>query len=202
MSRRGRPRHLLYRAGAFALLVAVVLAGPLMLATAGPAAAAPPALRLTLAARTVAGGRPTIEMLARLAAPGDPTATDRAIKGVTITFAVHLDEFTGAPLLTLGSATTNAAGDARLTYSPTFGGRQPLVATATDSSGNTLATATTSYRATAAVHPFAGSTEAIRPDGAIGRVVVGVLLGIVALLWIVLITVVVRVQRSREATPL
>ncbi len=205
MTRRVRRRHLLCRlrrAGACALLAALALTGPLVLAAASPAAAAPPALRLTLAAKPLARARPTVEVLARLAAtPGGPGAAHRALEGVTVTFAVHLDEFAGAPLLTLGAATTDAAGDARLTYAPTFSGRQALVATATDTAGATLATATTSYRAIASVHPFAGSTEAIRPDGAIGRVVVGVLLGILALLWIVLVTVVVRVQRNRGATP-
>ncbi len=203
MSRTGRRRLLFRRAGAWALPAARVLSGALVFASAHPAAAGAPAPRLTLQAKAVARDRPTVELLARLATPGAPgAATHRALGGVTVTFAVHLDEFATAPLLALGSATTDAAGEARLTYTPTFTGRQALVATATDAAGDSLATATTRYQATAAAHPLADGAEATRPDGVIGKVVVGVLLGLVALLWIVLVTVVVRVQRNPGATPL
>ena len=195
MSRHG-PRRRQLRPGVPAIiLAAMVLAGMAWL-SAGPAAGAGRASRLAVSARPVPDRRPEVELIARLGAPGGATAGKKAsLDGVTVTFSVHLLEFSGAPLLVLGSATTDAAGTARLDYDPTFTGRQALVATATDAAGNDLATATTSYTATAAAHPLAQTLEAVRPDGAIGHVVVGVLLGIVALLWIVLVSVVVRVHR-------
>jgi hypothetical protein len=193
---------------AAAVLAGLVLAGLLVVATAGPAAAGGSSPHLALRARAVPGGRPAVELVARLGEPGEPgvpgaPAGGKASRagGVTVTFSVHLPEFAGAPLLVLGSATTDRAGEARLTYRPTFTGRQALVATATGTTGATIAAATTSYSAPAAVHPLAGTAEAVRPDGTIGQVVVGVLLGVVVLLWIVLVSVVVRVHRHVGASP-
>ena len=192
-----------FRCGhAAAVLGGILLAGLLVLATAGPAAAGGSSPHLALRARAVPGGQPAVELVARLGEPGAPVG-GKATRagGVTVTFSVHLPEFAGAPLLVLGSATTDRAGEARLTYRPTFTGRQALVATATGTTGATIAAATTSYSAAAAVHPLAGTAEAVRPDGTIGQVVVGVLLGVVVLLWIVLVSVVVRVHRQVGASP-
>ena len=197
MSGTGRWSSLLLRTTAWVLLAGLVLAGMLVVAAPRPAAAVAPAPRLTLRARETPGQRPELELVARLASPrGGPSAAARgALGGVTVTFAIHLDEFAGAPLLTLGSATTNAVGEAGLAYAPTFSGRQAIVATATDAAGATVATATTTYLATAATHPLAGRAEAARPDGRIGRVIVAVLLALVVLLWVLLVAVVVRAQR-------
>jgi hypothetical protein len=185
------------------VLGGLVLAGILVLATAGPAAAGGSSPHLALRAVAVPGGRPAVELVARLAEPGAPVG-GKATRagGVTVTFSVRVPEFAGAPLLVLGSSTTDRAGEARLTYRPTFTGRQALVATAADTTGATIAAATTTYSAPAAVHPLAGTAEAVRPDGAIGQVVVGVLLGVVVLLWVVLVSVVVRVHRQVGASPL
>jgi hypothetical protein len=101
--------------------------------------------------------------------------------------------------LVLGSAKTDASGSAHFSYEPTWTGAQHLVATATGASGSTIATATTSFTALAAVTPLANELQATRPDGGIGKVVVGTLLGIVVVLWIVLMTVLVRVRRSASA---
>lgn len=198
MRREGpRRRHRGHRA---AVLGAIALAGVLSLGTAGSAAGSSPAPRLAVSARTVPGRPPAVELFARLGEPSEVISGKKTpLGGVTVTFSVHLPEFSGSPLLVLGSATTDAAGEAHLTYDPTFAGRQALVATATDALGNSLATAATSYTATAAANPLAATAEAVRPDGTIGQVVVGVLLGIVALLWIVLVSVVVRVHRRTEA---
>ena len=196
MSGTGHWPPLLLRTTAWVLLAGLVLAGMLVAAAPRPAAAVAPAPRLTLRARETPGQRPELELVARLALPRGPSAAARgALGGVTVTFAIHLDEFAGAPLLTLGSATTNAVGEAGLAYAPTFSGRQAIVATATDAAGATVATATTTYLATAATHPLAGRAEAARPDGRIGRVIVAVLLALVALLWVLLVGVVVRAQR-------
>ncbi|MHB1785684.1 MAG: hypothetical protein ACYCS7_05970, partial [Acidimicrobiales bacterium] len=101
----------------------------------------------------------------------------------------------------LGWATTDDLGVASYTYHPTWTGRQSLVASATNAAGATLASATTSVAAASAAQPFAAGAEAVRPDGTIGRVVVGVLLAILALLWVVLVIVVVRVHRGVTPSP-
>lgn len=88
---------------------------------------------------------------------------------------------------------------ATLAYRPTWTARQSFVATASDAAGATLASATASFVATSASHPFAGTVQALRPDGSIGRAVTGVLLGVVALLWIALLAVVVRVNLGLRA---
>jgi hypothetical protein len=115
-----------------------------------------------------------------------------------VSFSVHLSQFAGAPLLTLGTATTDARGVATFTYRPTWAGRQELVATVTTAAGTEVGS-TTAFTATSAVHPFAGTVQAARPDGTIGRWVAGVLLGIVASLWVALIAVVVRVNTGLGA---
>ncbi len=201
-TRARRPRIGLHAILARLLLGGLVLGFALVPATVQAVAAPGAAPRLTLSARPLLTGRPAVELLARLAPSGAPAGGQhRGLGGVMVTFAVHLDEFAGAPLLTLGSATTDRAGDAHITYTPTFTGRQALTATATDASGNTIATAAASYLVTAAVNPLAGTAQAVRPDGGIGKVVVGVLLGLVVLLWIVLVAIVVRVtQRSPRAS--
>lgn len=192
MTRSGRQPRSYRPAAAITPLAGMLLAGLILLGAASPAAAANPARRLSLSARSVIGHSPAVVLLATLKQAASLPGHKAALRGLKVTFSVHLEEFSGSPLLVLGSAMTNSAGEARFTYKPTFAGRQALVATATDSVGNTVASATTSYIAIAAVHPLARMAEAARPDGAIGKVVVGVLLGIVVLLWIVLASVVVR----------
>lgn len=184
-------------AGAATALSGLLFAGLILLgAAASPAAAASSSPRLSLTARSAAGHSPAIVLLATLKEAARSPGHKATLRGLTVTFSVHLEEFSGAPLLVLGSATTNSAGEARFTYKPTFAGRQALVAAAADSAGNTVASATTSYVAAGAVHPLARMAEAARPDGAIGKAVVGVLLAIVVLLWIVLVSVVVRARRG------
>ncbi len=153
-------------------------------ATVGPS--------LRLAAAPAPGNAHTVDLVATVQEPAGQSSS--ALSGISVDFEVHIGEFTGAPLLDLGSATTDAAGRAVLTYQPTWTGDQSLVATATDSSGNTLASATTSLTAAVATTPFAGAIESVRPDGTIGQAVVGVLLAIVVAVWIALIAIVVRVN--------
>lgn len=204
MTRSPRRRGARGPAGALgAALLGGSLAAAAVLGWAGAAEAARPAPTLSLTARPAAHGAPAIELLARLAEPGGATAgaTSASLGGVTISFSLHVQQLSGAPLLVLGSATTDAAGVASLDYEPTWTGRQSLVASATNAAGTTLGSATASFVAAGATHPLAGSAEAVRPDGTIGRVVVGVLLAIVALLWIVLVAVVVRVRRGGTPSP-
>ena len=182
-------------------MMAVLLAAGAILGFASTAwaAAGPPvlALRAEQAPRDPHG----IELVATLTGPGGSASTAGSLAGDSVNFSVHLAEFAGAPLLTLGSATTNAAGRAVLTYHPTWTGHQALVATATDTSGATIASATTSFAATGAVHSFAGTIEAVRPDGTIGQAVAGVLIAIVTVLWITLIAVVVRLNLGFRRRP-
>lgn len=178
----------------FVAAVAVVLgsASTVWAATAGPA--------LRLVAEPAPHDSHAVELLATIQVPAAPASSKSAsLAGAKVSFSVHVIQFAGAPLLALGTATTNAAGVATLTYRPTWSGRQALVATAANTAGTTLASATTSFAASNPTHPFAGTVEALRPDGTIGQAVAAVLLAIVAVLWITLIAVVVRVNLGLAA---
>jgi len=180
-------------------LIALLLAAGATLGLSSPAWAASQPTSLALRAEQAPHVPHEVELVATLTGPLGPSSKAVPLAGASVSFSVHLSEFAGAPLLTLGSATTNAAGEAILTYRPTWTGGQALVATATSSAGTTIASAATTFSATSATHPFAGTVQAVRPDGTIGRAVVGVLLAIVAALWIALIAVVVRVNRGLAA---
>ncbi|MDA8269522.1 MAG: hypothetical protein M0Z63_03665 [Actinomycetota bacterium] len=189
----GRPVRRLRRYVGMKWLLGTLPVVAVVLGVASPgtwAATAGPSLRL--AAAPAPGNAHTVDLVATLQEPAGQSAA--ALSGISVDFEVHIGEFAGAPLLDLGSATTDAAGRAVLTYQPTWTGSQSLVATATDSSGNTLASATTSLTAAVATTPFAGAIESVRPDGTIGQAVVGVLLAIVVAVWIALIAIVVRVN--------
>lgn len=189
--RRSSSRNAISRRGLLAL-VAVIVAVLCASSTAW-AAASHPALRLV--ARQAPHDRGAVELIATLQMPASVASSRSAsLAGAEVSFSVHLSQFSGAPLLTLGTATTDAAGVAALVYRPTWTGRQALVATAASAAGTTLASATASFAATSATHPFAGTVQAVRPNGVIGQWVTGVLLAIVATLWITLIAVVVRVN--------
>jgi hypothetical protein len=180
-------------------LMAVLLAVGSMLGLASPAWATSQPFGLALRAEQVPRDPHGIELVATLTGPVGQTSKPGSLAGDSVSFSVHLTQFAGAPLLSLGSATTNAAGEAVLTYRPTWTGRQALVATATNTAGTALASATASFSAASAAHPFAGNVQALRPDGTIGRAVAGVLLAIVAVVWIALIAVVVRVNLGLAA---
>lgn len=119
--------------------------------------------------------------------------------GMTVDFYLAASQFAGqfggkAPLLLVGTAKTDASGVATVTYSPTWKGAQSLTAQINDASGNTLATASTTYTAGSASFPFKGTLQSKRPDGMLGRWVGGILLGILAILWLMLIGSAVRVN--------
>ncbi|NNN00257.1 MAG: hypothetical protein HKL86_00315 [Acidimicrobiaceae bacterium] len=122
-------------------------------------------------------------------------ASATSVTGLTVDFYVHVEEFAGAPLLEIGSGTTNTAGVATITYQPTWAGTQNFVASAFDPSGAVLATSSLSVQA-ARSDPFAGAVQSLRPDGLIGRWVVFVLLALVIGVWITLLALVVRVQQG------
>lgn len=185
-----RPRRMLPRLGVLAVATAAVGLGSTPTALAATRA---PTLRL------VAAPPPhehrAVELVATLERPG-PTGNAAMLPAVGdhVSFSVRVSEFAGAPLLALGSATTNSSGVATLTYQPSWTGQQVFVATATNAAGTPLASARASFDATTSVQGFAGTVEAVRPDGGIGRAVAGTLLAIVAILWIALVGVVVRVK--------
>ncbi len=163
-----------------AALVAVVTVFSLPAAAAsGPSVA--------LRASTPSGGG--VELTAQVASLSTP---------VTVDYYVHLEEFSGAPLLKIGSSTTNAAGVASDVYQPTWSGPQNFVATVVSTSGAVVATTSLTVQA-AKTDPFAGSVESLRPDGLIGRWVVVALLALLLAMWFTLLAVVVRVQQGPRA---
>ncbi|MGC8510821.1 MAG: hypothetical protein ACP5PB_08125 [Acidimicrobiales bacterium] len=166
--------------------VGAVLGGVLILVVAMfslPAAAATGA-SVALRTSTPPGGG--VELTAQVTPVTAP---------VTVDYYVHLEEFAGAPLLLIGSTTTNATGVASVVYQPTWSGPQDFVATAVTPSGTVLATTTLTVQATK-TDPFAGSVESLRPDGIIGRWVVVALLTLLLAMWFALLAVVVRVQQG------
>ncbi len=178
------------RSGLPALVAAIVV---VLGASSTAWAATGPGLRLV--ARRAPHDHGAVELVATLQMPASVAPSKPAsLAGAEVSFSVHLSEFSGAPLLALGTATTNGAGVATLAYRPTWTGHQALVATAANAAGTPLASATASFAATDATHAFAGTVQAVRPDGVIGRWVAGVLLAIVAMLWVTLIAVLVRVN--------
>ncbi len=133
-----------------------------------------------------------------LTAQASATSKTGSAAGMTVDFYLAASQFAGqfgkAPLLLIGTAKTNASGVAAVAYSPTWKGAQSLSAALVDSSGNTLATGGTSYTATTAAFPFKGTVQSKRPDGSLGQWVGGILLGILAILWLVLFGTAVRVN--------
>lgn len=187
------------------LAVLAAALGAVVLGTGGSASAASAASAapsLTLTAREVGphqapGARAGVELIARVAGPLRPTDSRRPASraGVVIDFSLHLQEFSGAPLLGLGTATTNRSGVAVLAYQPTWSGRQDLQASVGSVPGAAQIRATTSIVATA-TDPFGGTVEATRPDGMIGRWVVAALLALLVFVWVTLFTLVARVRRG------
>jgi ABC-type antimicrobial peptide transport system permease subunit len=185
-----RPRRATLGVGLIAGLLGI--GAVLGFASIAGATTVPPAL--TLRAEQAPGDPQAVELTASLVQTPGSSVQPGSLAGDSVNFSVHLDEFAGAPLLALGSATTDATGTATMTYRPTWTGRQALTATVTDASGNTLGSAVTNFTADSADRPFVGTIEAARPDGTIGQAVAGVLIALVVILWVTLIAVVVRVR--------
>ncbi len=171
------------------LLGSLVVAGAASLALflGGAAGAASPG-SLALSA-----GSPTQGVGTELTAVVD-SAAGTPVPGAVVTFSVHVEEFAGAPLLTVGTATTDAAGVAHVTYQPTWAGTTHFVAAAAVA-GTTVAEGTLTSSVTQ-TDPFAGPVNATRTDGLIGRWAVTVLLALVVTMWIILLALVVRVQQG------
>ena len=170
------------------------LAALVLLAVAGAALPAAAATGTTLAlSSTSPATHQGVELTARVATDAAP------MPGATVNFYVHVEEFAGAPELLIGTATTDSAGVASITYQPTWAGTQNFVASALDGSGAVLATASLAVQA-ARTDPFAGAVQSLRPDGLIGRWVVLVLLSLVIGMWLTLIALVVRVQQGPVKT--
>jgi hypothetical protein len=167
-----------------------ILIGSFGLLPAGALGSAP---SMTLRATEAPAGHSGVDLLAVVSSPDGS-----ALAGVTVSFAIHLREFSGSPTLVVGTAVTDTAGDATITYQPLWAGQQSFVATAHDASGATLATSAASVVAQR-TDPFAGSVQSTRPDGLIGRWTIVALLVLVCSMWIALVGVVVRVRRGMGA---
>ncbi len=166
------------------------LSGAVLLSVAAAALPAAAATGTTLA---LTSGSPASHQGVELTGQVDTASTP--VAGATVNFYVHVEEFAGAPLLLVGTATTNAAGVASIVYQPTWAGAQNFEASALDSTGAVLATTSLTVQA-ARTDPFAGAVESLRPDGLIGRWTVLVLLALVIGVWLTLIALVVRVQQG------
>ncbi|MEP7036475.1 MAG: hypothetical protein ABI934_12870, partial [Actinomycetota bacterium] len=192
-ARGGKARSVAAATGA---LLLVVLVGMFGVGTADNAqAAAPPKVASTLKITgSEAGG--SMELAATLTGPHGQLMED-----ASVAFAFSTTEF-GAParLVSLGSATTDKAGIARLTlgsdtdhmYRPTTNGPQEFVATYNAAGAKPLI-ATTTINVTiarSAYHPAPA-----KPLAGVGDVLVVVLFGIVAAIWLTLITQIWRVRR-------
>ncbi len=176
------------------LLGSLVVAGTASLALfLGGAAGAASTGSLSLSAGSPAHGVGTELTAVVDGASGTP------IGGAVVTFSVHVEEFAGAPLLTVGTATTDASGVAHVTYQPTWAGTTHFVAAA--ALGGTTVAQGTLTSAVTQTDPFAGPVNATRTDGLIGRWAVAVLLALVVAMWVILLALIVRVQQG-PARPL
>ena len=169
--------------------------GVVLFSIAGSALAASAATGTTL---TLSSPSPSSQAGVDLTAQVANT-TAASLSGVTVNFYVHLEEFTGAPELLIGTAVTNATGVASMTYQPTWAGTQRFVASAFDGTGTELATSSLSVQALR-TDPFAGPVQSLRPDGILGRWVVVALLSLLIIVWITLLAAVVRVQQGPVQT--
>ena len=122
------------------------------------------------------------------------SAAGAPVANAVVTFSVHVEEFAGAPLLTVGTASTDAAGVAHVTYQPTWAGPTHFAASA--ALGATTVAEGSLTAAVTQTDPFAGPVNATRTDGLIGRWAVAVLLALVVVMWVVLLALVVRVQQG------
>ncbi len=187
-------------------VVALILTGMASsTAYASQAASKPPPYTLTLRATQAPTSARNVILTATVSPQGKPASGAASqLAGIAVDFYVGTAQFTGqfgnAPLLLLGKSATGSNGVATLTYSPTWTGKQPLVAQIDSASGNTLVSSSTTYSATAASSPFKGTVQSQRPDGTLGKWAGGILLAILGLLWLVLFGTAVRVNILFKAT--
>ncbi|MHB8262583.1 MAG: Ig-like domain-containing protein [Acidimicrobiales bacterium] len=205
-SYRAITRRMLLLAGSCAgsiLVIAGVVSGTAYASQAAPGSR--PSYTLTLKAAQAPSNASNVVLTAAVSSRGTAAhGPSASLSGIPVDFYVGAVQFTGqygtAPMLLLGKASTASNGIATLTYSPTWAGSQPLTAEINDTSGNTLASASTAYAATAASTPFKGTVQSRRPDGTLGKWLAGVLLSALAVLWIVLFGTAVRVNLLFKAT--
>ncbi|MEO8518503.1 MAG: NrfD/PsrC family molybdoenzyme membrane anchor subunit [Dermatophilaceae bacterium] len=203
------------RAGATGVLLLVALVGMvggLVGLGAGSASAATPksaSVATSLPASTSAPGitisgaevGSSVQLTATLAgADGHPVAK------ANVEFFFSTTEFGPARLVPLGSVTTEKSGIAKLTlggdsvhrYKPTTTGPQQFVATYT-AAGAKPVTSTTTVNVTVAKSAYRPAPA--KPLAGVGKNLVIFLLSVVALVWLTLITQVIRVRRVCKVTP-
>ena len=189
---KGRRWWTLRRAGAVGLVVLV--AGGLSLLAARPAKAA-----------VQAGPRPAVIKVtgADSAAGVHLTATVTDAHGIpvahaTVRFFELTKEFSPTgQLVPVGSAVTNQGGVARLTDRPAVTGMQRYVAAYPGGPKAGQASASVGVVVTTAHSPFQPNPP--KPFASIGKTLVGVLLGALALILITLVTQLERVRRACRA---
>ncbi len=203
------------------LIVTVLLAGTLSLGPAIPAWGAVQAKghQALPAARNVPvspAAKPAAQIDPSLTLSVSPQASDPAVLALTahlapgpaatgerVSFFVVTTEFGSRQLAPIGTAGVAPGGTAEVAYEPTWSGNQEFVAVLGGGAGSTTRasathglTASTWYQVT---HSQPGKLYATanlaRPLSTVGRVFVGVLLLIVALVWLTLLATLIRVAR-------
>ena len=175
--------------GSLGLLLAMTSVVPAQ-AAASPS---PYTLRLQVAPRP---DKPEALTLTANLTGGTPPA------GSAIAFYVVTTEFGQEMELSIGSADLARNGSASVGYTPTWAGSQKFVAKLIADGGSapttggapSAVTATATYTVTGSpVGPLYAGANAPRPFSPIGRVFLTALLTTVALVWLTLLTVLVRV---------
>ncbi len=201
------PRSLCYRA----LELALVVAAPLLavgLCSSPAAFASSPMIGMTQESSSVTGvthsastaaTAPSVLTLSVAARPHDPTdltlvshlqsSSDNG--GKSVAFFVVSTQFKQPEDVPIGTAKTAADGTASVSYKPTWSGKEQFVAKLT-SPGAQVPAATAYYRVTASTPgPLYAAANPARPLSFIGHIFLGVVLTIVALIWLGLIIMLV-----------
>lgn len=113
--------------------------------------------------------------------------------GGSVAFFVVTKEFGKDLNVPIGTAKTSQDGAATINYAPTWNGKEQFVATLTSGlSGTATPTATSYHRVTAsAPGPLYATANPLRPFSFLGHVFVGMILTMVALIWLTLIGILV-----------
>lgn len=170
-------------------LLVAVLGILLALMAAAPARASTPQGAPTL---TVTGveAEGLVQLTARLTGPDGLPRADAAV-AFLLTTTVFGPQGRLVPLATV---TTNDDGVARFVYRPRVTGAQEFVAAYSPATGATPVQARTTLTVTVARSAYEPGPP--RPLAGAGRVLVGVLFALVAIVWVTLVAQVVRVGRA------
>ena len=197
----GTAHHTTHRtAGATGVLLLAALFAGLNVGAATPAQAAttPTAPKITLTGSETGG---TVQLIATLTDPAGAPLTK-----ADVTFLLATTVFGPRPV-PLGTVTTDTTGVARLTlgsdadhlYRPTRTGHKEFAATYTPTDGGDPIQFSTNVNVTAAQPAYTPPPP--KPLAAAGQALIKALFIIVALIWLTLITQVIRVRRVCRPIP-